>query len=262
MTLALFNQRHAIIAALHLPDVGEGRSAAWLEDYVVQNAQVFAKAGIPWVKVQDQTRTDGLAASETIARMAALTRLIRAEVPDLGLGIIIEAHDPKAALSVAAAAGADFVRLKVFVGGAMTAFGPRYALAPQAVAHRTHLGREDIAILADVHDRTAVPLSSESQPMASAWAVKAGANGLVITGHSFADTQDRIAAIRSEGVRAPILIGGGVTTENVASALDCADGVVVSSSLMRKNIGADDPIRWDGDACARFMDAARAVSAA
>lgn len=262
MTLALFHQSPAIIAALHLPDPGDGRSTAWLEDYVVQNARVFAKAGIPWVKVQDQTRTDGPAASETIARMAALTRLIRAEVPGLGLGIIIEAHDPRAALSVAAAGGADFVRLKVFVGGAMTAFGPRHALAPQAVAHRAQLGREDIAILADVHDRTAVPLSSESQPMAAAWAVKAGANGLVITGNSFADTQGRIAAIRREGVRAPILIGGGVTTENVALALGCADGVVVSSSLMRQGIGTDDPIRWDSDACARFMEAARTAPAA
>lgn len=262
MTLALFSKTPAVIAALHLPDPGDARSAAWLEDYVVQNARVFAKAGIPWVKVQDQTRTDGPAAGETIARMAALTRLIRVEVPDLGLGIIIEAHDPKAALSVAAASGADFVRLKVFVGGAMTAFGPRHALAPQALAHRAQLGREDIAILADVHDRTAVPLSSESQPMAAAWAVKAGANGLVITGSSFADTQDRIAAIRKEGIRAPILIGGGVTTENVALAFGCSDGVVVSSSLMRQGIGVDDPVRWDGDACARFMDAVRAASAA
>jgi predicted TIM-barrel enzyme len=262
MTLALFTNTPAIIAALHLPDPREARSAAWLEDYVVQNAQVFAKAGIPWVKVQDQTRTDGLAASETIARMAALTRLIRAEVPSLGLGIIIEAHDPKAALSVAAASGADFVRLKVFVGGAMTAFGPRHALAPQAMAHRAQLGRDDIAILADVHDRTAVPLSSESQPMAATWAVKAGADGLVITGSSFPDTQDRIAAIRKEGVSAPILIGGGVTTENVTQAIASADGVVVSSSLMRKGIAADDPVRWDGDACARFMDAARTARAA
>jgi len=64
------------------------------------------------------------------------------------------------------------------------------------------------------------------------------------------------------GIRAPILIGGGVTTENVALTLGCSDGVVVSSSLMRQGIGADDPVRWDGDACARFMDAVRAAPTA
>lgn len=263
MTLALFANSPAVIAALHLPDPGAGHSMAWLEDYVIQNARVFARAGVPWVKVQDQTRTDGPASTATIARMAALTRLIRAEVPALGLGIIIEAHDPQAALSVAAAAGADFVRLKVFVGGAMTAFGPRHALAPQAVVHRAQLGHQhDIAILADVHDRTAVPLSQESQPTAAGWAVKAGADGLVITGSSFADTQDRIAAIRKAGIRAPVLIGGGVTTANVAQALGCADGVVVSSSLMREGIDADDPLRWDASACARFMEAVQTARAA
>jgi predicted TIM-barrel enzyme len=85
--------------------------------------------------------------------------------------------------------------------------------------------------------------------------VKSGADGLVITGGSLDDTLARIAAIRSAGIRAPILIGGGVTAENVTPALQSSNGVVVSSALM---CGApDDLIRWDADACARFMDAAR-----
>ncbi|MCU0906096.1 MAG: phosphoric monoester hydrolase [Rhodobacteraceae bacterium] len=255
MTHPLFATGPAVIAALHLPAPSAGRSPAWLEDYAVANARVFAGAGIPWVKLQDQTPTDGRAASETIATMAALARLIRAEVPTLRLGIIIEAHDPEAALSVAAATGADFVRLKVFVGGAMTAYGPRNALAPGAMAHRARLGRPDIAVLADVHDRTAVPLSGESQPVAAAWAVRAGADGLVITGSDFADTLARIDAVRAGGVRAPILVGGGVTDRNVGAALLASDGVVVSSALMCG--GPDDLIRWDAGACARFMAAAR-----
>ncbi len=255
MTHLLFASSPTVIAALHLPPPGANRGMAWLEEYVVTNTRIFANAGVPWVKVQDQTPTDGPAASETIARMAALTRLIRAEFPGLGLGVIIEAHDPEAALSVAAASGADFVRLKVFVGGAMTAFGPRHALASRAMAHRARLGRDDLAVLADVHDRTAMPLSAEPQPMAADWAVKAGADGLVITGGDFEDTLARIAAVRTAGIRAPILIGGGVTVDNVAAALEASSGVVVSSALMRG--GPEDMIRWDGDACARFMDAAR-----
>ena len=262
MTRALFDTRPLVIAALHLPDFARNRhlSLSRFEDYAIANARVFAEAGIPWVKLQDQTRTDGPAATETLTMMAALARLIRAEVPTLGLGIIIEAHDPQAALSVAHAAGADFVRLKVFVGGAMTAGGPRHALAPQAVAHRAALRRDDIAILADVHDRTAVPLSGESQPFAAEWAVKSGADGLIITGASFDDTLARIAAVRAHGVRRPILIGGGVTADNVARALQSADGVVVSTALMRKGAAPDDPVQWDADLCRRFMDAARAAA--
>ncbi|MGP9820738.1 BtpA/SgcQ family protein [Salinarimonas sp. NSM] len=260
MTARLFATRPLVVAALHLPDFARTRhSVAWLEDYAVANARLFAQAGVPWVKLQDQTRTDGPAASETIALMASIARLVRAEVPDLGLGIIVEAHDAEAALSIAHAAGADFVRLKIFVGGAMTAAGPRHALAPRSTAHRAALGRADIAILADVHDRTAVPLSSESQPVAAEWAEKSGADGLVITGASFPDTLARIAALRERGLRRPVLIGGGVTEENVAQALGAAQGVIVSTALMRRDAAPEDVLRWDADLCRRFMDAARAA---
>lgn len=259
MPLTLFKNRKPIIAALHLPDFALNRdlSAAWYEDYALTNARIFAEAGIPWLKLQDQTKTACLAAPDSVAMMAALARLIRREYPAMGLGIIMEAHDPTAAISVAHASGADFVRLKVFVGGAMTAQGPRTGLGAEAVAHRAALKRSDIAILADVHDRTAIPMSGESQPFAAEWAVKTGADGLVITGSRFDDTLARVAALRNAGVKRPIMIGGGVTDANVAQALDAADGVVVSSALMRRDASAKDLARWDINLCRRFMDAAR-----
>ncbi|MEM1340789.1 MAG: BtpA/SgcQ family protein [Pseudomonadota bacterium] len=246
-----------VIAALHLPDFRLNRdlSPAWYEDYALANARVFAEAGVPWVKLQDQTRTSGLAGSETIARMAALARLIRAEFPRLGLGIIIEAHDPTAAVTVAQASGASFVRLKVFVGSAVGAEGTRQALGAEAVAHRAALHADSVAILADVHDRTVRPLSNEDQPTAAVWAVKTGADGLVVTGSNFADSLARVDAVRANGTHRPLLIGGAVTEENVAQALAIADGVVVSSALMRTETKADDLVRWDANLCCRFMDA-------
>lgn len=259
MSLKVFSAAPLVIAALHLPNFAQSRarSMAWFEDYAITNARIFAEAGIPWVKLQDQTRADGAASTDTVAMTAALARLIRREVPNLGLGIIVEAHDPAAALSIAHAAGANFVRLKVFVGGAMTAQGPRHGLGAAAVAHRATLCRSDIAILADIHDRTAVPLSSESQPFAADWAARLGADGLIVTGSSFADTLNRIAAVRLAGLRRPILIGGGVTETNVVEALAASDGVIASTALMREDAGSDDLIRWDADKCRRFMDAAR-----
>lgn len=261
MSVSIFDAGPPVIAALHLPDfaLSRHRTMAWLEDYALANAGVFAAAGVPWIKLQDQTRTAGAAAPDTLSMMAALGRLIRAEFPELGLGIIIEAHDPAAALSVAHAAGASFVRLKVFVGGAMTAEGARQGLGAAAVAHRAQLGRPDIAILADIHDRTARPLSDETQPFAAQWAEKVGADGLIITGSDFPDTLTRIAAVRRTVKNRKLLIGGGVTEANIAEALSASDGVIVSTALMRKDAADDDLVRWDAERCRRFMDAARAV---
>lgn len=261
-TLRVFSARPLVIAALHLPDFGRMRdkSMAWLEDYVATNARVFAQAGVPYIKLQDQTREAGPMAASSLAITAALARFLRAEVPGIGLGIIVEAHDPVASLSIAHAAGADFVRLKVFVGAAMTAQGPRTGMGAQALAFRNALGRDDIAILADVHDRTAVPMSSETPEFAAEWAQKTGADGLILTGADWADSLSRIRRARETGIKQPILLGGSVTTGNVGEALSAADGVIVSTALMRKDAAASDVLRWDLDLCRRFMDAARVTA--
>lgn len=259
-SLRVFSARPLVIAALHLPDFGKLRDKgmAWLEDYVATNARVFAQAGIPYVKLQDQSREAGPMQPISLAMTAALGRFLKAEIPQIGLGLIVEAHDPVASLSIAHATGADFVRLKVFVGQAMTAQGPKTGMGAQALAFRSGLGRDDIAILADVHDRTAVPMSSETPEFAAEWAQKTGADGLILTGADWADSLARIRKARDTGIKRPILLGGSVTIDNVGEALSHADGVIVSTALMRKDAKPTDVLRWDLDRSRRFMDAARA----
>ncbi len=244
-----------IIAALHLPAFdAHAPSMAWLEDYVLSNVEVFVKGGIDAVKIQDQTREHGAANPRSVARLAALTRLVRRTYPDLSLGVIVQAHDAVAPLAVADAADADFVRLKVFVGAVLNAEGQRDALSLAATAARAEMGRPDIAILADVHDRTSHPLGDVPHETAATWAQKAGADALVITGHDFADSLTRIEAARAAGVTWPVFVGGGVTADNVRSALDVANGVVVSTSIMRKDPFATDLVRWDLDAVRHLVD--------
>jgi hypothetical protein len=247
-----------VIAALHLPDpVSEpGRSMAWLEDYVLGNMRVFAEAGIPAVKLQDQTRAPGAASPETIARTAALGRLIRSAHPGIALGIIVQAHDAEAPLAIAEAAGAAFVRLKVYVGASVSAEGVKEGLGVPARAYRERHAR-GVAIVADVHDRTSLPLGEVGQPQAAGWAEQMGADALVITGASIADTLRRIATLREARVRRPILIGGGVDAGNIEQALGAASGVIVSTALMADASTPHELLRWAPDKCARLMDAVR-----
>lgn len=260
MTHALFAKTPLVVAALHLPDpvVEPGLSRAWLEDYTLKNAGVFAAAGVPAIKLQDQTRAAGPASVETIARTAALGRLLKREYPKIALGIIVQAHDAEAPLAIAAAAGADFVRLKVYVAAVVGAEGTKTALAPTARAYRKAIGACGVAILADVFDRTSIPLVDIPPERGALWAEQMGADGLVLTGSSFEDSLQRIASARGAGVKAPILLGGGATETNVAAALRAADGVVVSTALMRKGAPKSDPLRWDLDLANRFMDRVRA----
>ncbi len=227
---------------------------AWLEDYVLANVEVFVGGGIGAVKIQDQTAEPSAAAPRSIARLSALARLVRREHPDLSLGVIMQAHDAIGPIAVADAANADFVRLKVFVGAAITADGQRQGLSVEAMAYRAAIGRTDVAIFADVHDRTCQPLGDVPHDVAATWAQKAGADALIITGHSLEESRARIEAARTAGVTRPILLGGGVTEANAREAIRFADGIVVSTSLMRASAREDDLRRWDIDASRRLME--------
>jgi predicted TIM-barrel enzyme len=246
-----------LIAALQLPPFRPMRSGAlsYYEDFLLSNARTFVEGGIGAIKVQDETREAGPAAPETVAMMGALARGFRREFPDTVLGIIVQAHDATAPLAIAHAADADFVRLKIFVGASVNAEGPRSGLAVEAVGYRQKLGRTDIAILADAHDRTSVPLAPVANTTAALWVQQMGADGVIITGDSFADTIGRIRTARAAGVTRPIFVGGGVDAGNVAEALAVADGAIVSTSLLRKNAVSTDLIRWDRDAIRRLVDA-------
>lgn len=250
-----------VIAALHLPDLSVGRhlSMAFLEDYVLANTEVFAEAGVRRIILQDQTRQKGPATAETIAITSALGRAMKIAFPAISLGIIVQAHDAVAPLAIAHATGADFVRLKIYVGAAMTMEGSKEALGIEARTYRHHLRRDDIAILADVFDRTCVPLIDISPEEAAAGAVKFGADGLVITGASFSDSLSRIRAAKAAGIKRPIVLGGSVTSENIAETLSVADGAVVSTALMRAEAKPGDLLHWDKDKTSRFMDMARAA---
>ncbi|MDR3574375.1 MAG: BtpA/SgcQ family protein [Anaerolineaceae bacterium] len=255
----LFDLKPLVITALHLPELRLGRnsiSMGWLEDYVLQNTAVFVKGGIPAVILQEETLNTAAARPENIAVMTALARMVRQEFPLLQLGIIVQAHDPIAPLAIAFASGADFVRIKVFVGAMLKAEGVQQGCGIAARDYRTQLGGEDIKILADVHDRTGYPLVDVPIETASEWAVHAGADSLILTGFSNEESLRYLSTVRSSGIQTPLLLGGGATDENVEEILNYADGVVISSALKRSDPDPQDMILWDLQKIQRFMQAA------
>jgi uncharacterized protein len=256
----LFNLDPLVIAALHLPSFDGGAKArpmAWYEDYVLRNMAVFAEGGIPAVYLQDGTPTTGRASAKATAALAALGRMAQREFPRVHLGIIMRAHDPVAPLAVAHASGASFVRIKVYVGAMLKAEGIQQGCGMEAASYRQALGREDISILADVHDRMGSPLLEMPIEEAAGWAVRSAADGLILTGSTYEQSLEYLRNVRQSGVQRPLLLGGSANENNIAEVLQFADGVIVSSSLKRRDIRSDDVVLWDEEKISRFMDAAR-----
>ena len=254
----LFDLNPLVIIALHLPELRRGHKAismGWLEDYVLQNTALFSECGVPAVILQEETLNTSMAFPESIAVLSVLGSTIHREFPKLQLGIIMQAHDGVSPLAVANSCGASFVRLKVFVGAMIKSEGIQQGCGVAARDYRSMIGREDIKILADVHDRTGLPLTDISVELASEWAVRTGADGLILTGFTYEESLQRLTSVRESGIHVPLFLGGGATEDNVAEVLKFANGVVVSSALKRKNPAPTDTILWDRDLVMRFMDA-------
>jgi len=171
------------------------------------------------------------AAPPQVAWMAGIAAEIRARFAR-AVGLNLLEHDAEAMFAVAPAAGADFVRIKVYVGAMVTPFGMESGQAFAAIRARNACDAGDVAIFADVHDRTGALIASGGSAEDVEHAVRLdGADGFVLAGKSYDETLALIGVARKRAGAAPILAGGGVKAKNFAEVARVADGVIVSSSL-------------------------------
>lgn len=195
----------------------------------------------------------------TTAQVAWMTRVTSEIRQRFGrpVGLNLLENDAEAMFAVASAASADFVRIKVFIGAMMTPFGMETAQCHAAIRARTAADAGNIAIFADVHDRTGTPIGSTGFEEDLIFATRlGGADGLVLTGKSYQQTLDYLAVARKASPHVPILVGGGVNEANFAEVTMTADGVIVSSAL--KN-SADAFGKFDRNKIASFMGAVQRV---
>lgn len=194
------------------------------------------------------------------AQIAWMTRLAAAVSEEAGLpvGLNLLENDAAAMLACATAAGLDFVRVKVFVGVMITPSGMESGAAFQAQKARSSLrATQTVAILADVHDRTGIPLGGRDLGEDIREAVDlGGADALVLTGSSFDESIAYLEAGRRRAPGTPRVIGGGASAANIQRVFEVAEGAIVSSSLKDSGsaFGRIDPAK-----AREFMEAVRAA---
>ena len=224
----------------------------------LEEAEILATHGVDALMVQNlgDIPTDMHATTVQVAWMTRIVSEVRRRTgKPTGLNML--ENDAEAMIAVASAASADFVRVKIYVGAMVTPFGVESAQAFSAIRARTAWSADDVAILADVHDRTGNPLVAGTLDDDLDAAVRLGAaDALVLTGKTYPGTHKLIETARRVVGQAPILVGGGVTANNINEVQAVADGVIVSSSLK----GAGSAFgRFDPAKVREFMAAARAA---
>jgi membrane complex biogenesis BtpA family protein len=203
----------------------------------VQDALAYERGGAHALFIEnfgDAPFTAGKVGSETVAAMAAAGRAVRAAVK-LPIGFNVLRNDACAALALCAACEGSFVRVNVHTGVMVTDQGVLEGQAYETLRYRRQICSETL-IFADVHVKHAVPLGAQSIAQSARDTFERGlADALIVSGTGTGLAAD-VAEVQAVGAACPaakLLLGSGVTLENIRQYLPLADGFIVGTSLKR-----------------------------
>jgi membrane complex biogenesis BtpA family protein len=172
---------------------------------------------------------------ETVASLALCVRAVAQAAGGLPIGVNVLRNDARAALGVAAAAGAEFVRINVHNGTAVTDQGLLEGDAAVTLRERARLAPH-VLLLCDAHVKHARPLGGGSLRDAVGDLVgRALADAVIVTGDATgcAPRVEDLEEARAAARGAPVLIGSGLDDRNAAALVPLADGAIVGTFLKR-----------------------------
>ena len=251
----LFGTTKPVIGVIHLlPLPGSPRFSGQIEAMLAraeQEAASLASGGADAIIVENFFDAPFAKNRVDMATACALTLAAKRikEISQLPLGINVLRNDGHAALAVAAACQAEFIRVNVLTGAMVTDQGVIESEAHELMMYRRMLGMEtQIRILADVMVKHAVPLGVGAQigQMAKDTVFRGMADGIIVSGVATgsAPPLEDLQAVRHALPKTPIFVGSGISRENVGAMLGIADGIIVASSLKRQGV-LENPVDVD-----------------
>lgn len=262
----MFDADNALIGMVHLPPLPDAPefdgSREAIRSAAHEDAQTLADSGFDAVLVEnfgDAPFYPDSVPRHTVAEMTATVKEVTREV-DLPVGVNVLRNDAAAAVSIAAATGADFVRVNVHTGVRATDQGWLEGQAHETMRLRDRLDT-DVSVFVDVDVKhSASPVDRDLGSLVRETIERGLADGLIVSGPetgSAADsgTLSRVLTARDDcAPEVPVLVGSGVRPDNAAALLGPADGAIVGTAL---KTGGKTTNRVDADRATAFADAAR-----
>ncbi|KAM9408449.1 uncharacterized protein F13E9.13, mitochondrial [Pholidichthys leucotaenia] len=236
--LDLFGRlKSVIIGMIHIKALpGSPRSSLKMSQIVEEAcrvAAVYRDAGVDGVIVENMhdipyTFTVG---PEVCACMTAVCASVRSVCPSLPVGVQILSAANQQALAVALASGLDFIRAEGFVFSHVADEGLLNGCAGDLLRYRRQIGAEHVQIFTDIKKKhSSHALTSDVTIEETARAAEFFlSDGVIVTGTTTGQQADpRELRDVSQSVKIPVLIGSGVTYDNVECYID-ANAVIIGS---------------------------------
>lgn len=233
------NQRCVVIGMLHLPALPGSPlnrlSLREITESMLRDADTLMSNGVHGLMLEnfgDVPFFTTQVPAHTVAQLTAVAVEVRQRFA-LPLGINCLRNDGCGAISVAHAAGADYVRVNVVSGARVTDQGVIEGVAAQMMRLRKSLDATHIKVLADVDVKHSAPLGVgvALEDEVDDVLERGLANGLVVSGAGTGKATDPAKAqrVRKAAPEAPLFVGSGVTVDSIGAFLGTVTGVIVGT---------------------------------
>lgn len=239
---SLFGKGCSLVGAVHVPALPGAADYAGdinkIVETTVGDSLAYVKGGCDALIIEnmhDVPYLNGAVEPETVAAMTACVLAVKREIK-VPLGVQLLAAANLHSLAVALACGLDFIRVEGFVFAHVGDEGLHQSSAAALIRKRAALKANHIKIFADIkkkHSSHAITADLSLGECAHA-AEFFKADGVIVTGSRTGDAPERESLMEAkEQVKIPVLIGSGVTFENVGRYKDLAGALIVGSSLKK-----------------------------
>jgi len=200
----------------------------------VKEAMIYKNSGIDAVAIENMHDIPYLKRNvgpEIISLMSIIGREAK-NASKLPCGIQILAGANKEALAAAHSAGMDFIRSEGFVFAHVADEGIMESDAGELLRYRKQIGAEDILIFTDVKKKhSSHSITSDVEIVETAKAAEFFlSDGVILTGTSTGKETDidELRKVR-DAVNIPVLIGSGLTADNIEKYFPVADAFIIGS---------------------------------
>ena len=206
----------------------------------LEEVSILVKGGVHALIVEnfrDKPFFPGRLPRETVASLAAVGREIIRGV-DIPIGINALRNDAESAMAIATAIGADFIRVNVHMNAVVSEQGIIQGTSHRTLRVRSAL-RSEVLIFADVGVKHAAPLADRGLAVETRDLTERGlADAIIVSGEMTGEeTKASDVDIVRQHTHLPLLIGSGVTPENIHRVYDKADGFIVGSYFKKDGKG-------------------------
>jgi membrane complex biogenesis BtpA family protein len=207
----------------------------------VKEARLYKQAGLDAVMLEnmhDIPYLNNAAGPEIISAMSLASSAVKKETK-LPCGIQILAGANKAALAVAYNCGLDFIRVENFSYAHIADEGVMESCAGELLRYRKYLGADKISIFTDVkkkHSSHAITsdITLEETIRTCQFFLS---DGIIITGSSTGIEPDLLDLRKARpATDLPILIGSGITAENITDYWPLTDGFIIGSYFKEQGL--------------------------